>query len=235
MTSLHPCVAALVCSAPLIAHAQDAPAPPDPAAELREKLTKVLHVEPFVDKDKTVSLSYVLTERKEAADWKSKGFDKCEVNTVHVKGRDKVTGLEVGAGSRSPGRALQRLTWTGDFELKLRVQVLVSPQSASFCLLLGKKVGVLWGQRLVKPSGFKPLTKEGKLDRTVYKEGRVVELHVVRKETKLTIKCDGLRTDEREFRRGELDRIQIGFMAFNTRLVISNWTFKGQVVEKKIK
>lgn len=233
MTALRPLAlaAALTCALPLAALAQDA----DPAAGLREKLAKVLQVEPAVSKEGTVSLSYALSERKEAADFPSKGFDKCEVNTVHVKGRDKVTGLEVGASSRGPGRALQRLTWTGDFELKLRIQVLVSPQSANFCLLLGKKVGVLWGQRLVKPSGFKPLTKEGKLDRTVFKEGRVVELHVVRQETMLTIKCDGLVTDQREFRGGELDRIQIGFMAFNTRFVINNWTFKGQVVEKKIK
>lgn len=226
----------LCCALPLSAQDPTPTAPPkDEAAVLRQKLGEVLQVAPQVDKERVVSLYYALQERKEAVDFTQKGFDKFEVGKVHVQGLDEVTGLELGAGSRGLANALHRLTWTGDFELKLSVQVLASPQSGVFCVLLGKKVGVLWGQRLVKARGFKPLTKTGKLDREAFKEGRLVQIVMTRSGTTLSVTCDGLPTDTYEFKKGELDGIQFGFAASNVRLVVTNLTIRGQVVESKIR
>lgn len=235
MTRTHALLLLLCCAGPLWAQDPTPTPPKDEVAPLKEKLSAVLQVSPVVDKDKGVTLYYALQERKEAADFSGKGFDKCEIGQCQVMGRDPVTGLELGAGSRGLASTFHRLTWTGDFELTLSVQVLASPQSGVFCLLLGKQVGVLWGQRLVKARGFKPLTKTGKLDRDAFKEGRLVQLVVTRTGTKLSVKCDGLPTDELEFTKGELDGIQFGFAASNVRLVVTNLSIRGTVVEDKIR
>ncbi|MGE0708944.1 MAG: hypothetical protein AB7N76_23710 [Planctomycetota bacterium] len=227
---------------PALALAQDpspAPSPTGPSEEevkeLEERLTQTETVRPAVDKDGAVTLSYPLLERKEASDFEAKGLDKFGVEKCEVVGRDPITGLEVGAGSRGAGLVLHELTWLGDFEVRLKVQLLVSPQSATMCLLLGKKVGVLWGQRLVKPSNLRPLTKNGKLDRNAFKEGRLVELVVKREGAKLTVTCDGVKTDEAELTKGELEGgLRLGLMARNVRFVIKDWTLKGKVDPKKL-
>lgn len=217
------------------ARGQDPTPTPTPNNELKEQVAALVQVVPQVSSDGTVSLYYALQERKESVDFPGKGFDKCEVNKCEVMGRDPVTGLEVGAGSRGLASAFHPILWSGDFEVSFKIQLLASPQSAVFCVLLGKKVGVLWGQRLVKAKGFKPLTKTGKLDRNAFKEGRVVEIKLVRTGSKLTVSCDGLETDSLEFTKGELDGIPIGFAASNVRLVVTDWSFRGQVDPKKLK
>ncbi|MGE0713512.1 MAG: hypothetical protein AB7N76_14290 [Planctomycetota bacterium] len=204
-------------------------------AELRALLGERMHVPVEAGAaPREVRLRYPLSEQAEVADFEATGFDKCEVGEVYRGGQVAERALELGAGSRRPGRLRHRLTCAGDFELRVRLTVLAAGPSSKLCFLLGDKVGVLWGQRLVRPRGLRALTRQGQLDPKAFGNARVVELRFVRKGEALTVLCDGKQTDQRSFRKGELDDIQIGLAAQNVRVALFDWEVTAQVDEAKL-
>jgi hypothetical protein len=205
-----------------------------PPTELQTLLNERLQVPVSVSAARVLKLRYPFTEHRELADFKAKSFDKCAVGDVFKEANQPHRALEIGAGSRRAGRLLHDLTFKGDFNVRVRMSILSSAPSSKVCFLLGKKVGVLWGQRLVKPSKMKPLTRKGKLDTSVFGNGRVVELTFKRRGELLTITCDGRLTDRRSFKRGELDNLRIGLVAQNVRLAIYDWDITSAINERKL-
>ena len=173
-----------------------------------------------------VKLSYPCSEIQELEDWKSRGFDKVDVCPA---GSSSEVAMELGAGSRKLGTAFNKLPLRGDFTISIQLFIPVNSPSAILCFLLGKKVGVNWGQQIVKARSLRPYNRRSRLNKKVYREERKVALKFSREGAELTIKCNGVVSDKRNVKKGELDGIQVGVMARNIRFAITDLQIEGVV------
>ena len=89
-------------------------------------------------------------------------------------------------------------------------------------------------KRSLKAKSLWPYNKKSRMKKTVYKEERKVKITMVRKGTLLTIKCNGVVSDKRNFKKGELDGIQVGLIARNIRMAITDWKIRGGIDTEKL-
>ena len=187
-------------------------------ADLREKLKARLEVEAFVSQG-VVDLSYSFLQGIEVDDFELKGFDISDI---------KDGGWTLGAGSRGAGLASHKLELEGDFTVELDVVVKHNTPSAVLAVVLNKKVAVLWGQQIVKTSGFKPWGKGAPADPTIFKEERRVTIKLERKGDTLVVEANKRQVGSHTFAKGELDSVRVGLMARNIRFVVSPLRIKGK-------
>jgi hypothetical protein len=219
----------------------DAPATPAPAGpavsddELKTKVEKALRIRPIDVRDGQVGLTYGFTQVEEAYDWDCQGFDK-----VDLRGIAGATGgphgtastaYELGAGSRAAGRALHKLKFSDTAEVDVEMWLAHNSPSAFVVIGLADKVGVLWGQTLVKPSTLKPWAeKQGPPDLTLFNEERHVNTQIrVTNGMEVTVDCQGKRTSMNRFTKNELKQMRVAIIAKNCRVIMRSLRIKAKV------
>lgn len=207
-----------------------APEPDEEAARaadaaLRERLSK-LRGEVSVERG-LATLFYPFSEGYEVDDFQHQGFDKVELRNVQGQAQGGVA-LELGAGAR-PGRLLHGVSFVGQLEVELECWVAHNTPSASLCFLLSEKVGVLWGQALVRPSNLRPHGKQPAPDVTLFARERSFrcKLEVASGVAKVTV--NGRQATEQAFKKDELERLRFGVLAQNMRLVLTDLRLRGRV------
>ncbi len=236
----------------LQAHADDPPRPDAPVfqddepretekegeegvdATVRDALEELLAIEHKLKAGNVIAVTYPFSEGGgDLADFDSNSFDRLQVGMVDGWSRFE-EGLELGAGSRRMGTLMHRLYLTGDFTITVKLWVNHNTPSTVICFLLSKKVGVKWGQIVVKPKNLRPYNRRARADATVFKEEKLVTIEMAFKGKKLTVKCNGRKTDERTFKKGELNSVRFGLMARNTRLVLTDLKIVAEVDVSKL-
>lgn len=211
-----------------------APAAPkvDDAA-LRERLGRVVHVPSFGLNDGVISLAYPLAEPVELRAFELNGFDKVDVRNVQGQAQSGV-GMELGAGSRNVGRLLHRLTLQGDVDVEVELWIAHNTPSATICFLLNEKVGVLWGQQLVRPSNMRPFGRSAPPDVTLFKEERMVRSRIQVRGDEVVVTCQGSESSRHTFDKGEARSVRFGILARNVRFVLRGLQLRGTVDASKL-
>ncbi len=199
----------------------------DPAAEaaLRERL-KRLRGELSVE-DGLATLFYPFSEGYEVDDFQHQGFDKVEVRNVQGQAQGGVA-LELGAGAR-PGRLLHAVSYVGQLEVELECWVAHNTPSANLCFLVSEKVGVLWGQALVRPSNSRPHGKQAAPDVTLFARERSFRCKIEVASGAVKVTANGRQVAEHTFAKDELERLRFGVLAQNMRLVLTDLRLRGRV------
>ena len=157
---------------------------------------------------------YTLTDPQELKDFKTQGFDLVDMH--------REPALTLGAGSRHAGFLQHQTVLEGDFTVELEVRVTHNTPSATLALVFNKKVGVLWGQQLVKPTNLRPYERRAPTpDLTIFREERVVTFKVERVGDTLRVYCNRELITQREFEARELKELRFGILARNIRFVVS--------------
>lgn len=201
-------------------------------AVLRAALGELLHVQHSV-REGVVDVTYPFDMDAERLDFDLRGFDKAEINQVHgAGGHGGGVDLELGAGSRGTGRMQHQLELDGDCEVEVNVWTAHSGGRSQFFLVLGK-VGVRWGEQLVKfgRSGPRPLGPEP--DRMSFREERDVSIRLVRKGDELTVFMNGRQVARKAFSAKDLDG-RVSLIVSDVRLVITSLRIRGQVDATKL-
>lgn len=188
-------------------------------AGLREKLKAKLKVEAAVSGG-VADMTYSFGHGTELDDFEVKGYDLSDLK--------EAGSWTLGAGSRGVGAATHKLELAGDFTLEWEVVVKHNTPSAMLAFVLNKKVAVLWGQQLVKTSGFKPWDKRSSApDVTIFREERRVAFKVERKGETLTLEVDRRPAGSHTFKKGELDGVRFSIVAQNIRFQLGPVRIKG--------
>lgn len=210
-----------------------APAPAVDDAALRARLEPLVQLQGFGLTDGVVTLAYPLVEPVELRAFDAVGFDKVDLRDVRGQAQSG-PGIELGAGSRGLGRLLHKLTLRGDAEVTVELWIAHNTPSAMVCFLLGEKVGVLWGQQLVKPSNMRPVGRSAPADPLLFREERGVRSTFTVRGDELVVRCQGVETSRHTFTRGELRALRFGVLARNCRLVITDLQLRGEVDTRKL-
>ena len=170
--------------------------------------------------DAPATRHYTLTDPQELKDFKTQGFDLVDMH--------REPALTLGAGSRNAGFMQHQAELEGDFTVELEVRVTHNTPSASLALVFNKKVGVLWGQQLVKPTSLRPYDRRAPAaDQTIFREERVVTFKVERRGDTLRVYCNRELITQREFKARELKDMKFGLLARNIRFVVSSLSITG--------
>lgn len=218
---------------------RDADAPPTAAGALDTgspvalALRQLLHV-PHTLRDGRVEARYRFNGPDEVGDFEWTGFDKLEVG--EVVGRNlRTVDLELGVGSRRVGRLVHVVPLAGDFRIDLAMWVNQATSRSDLVLFVGDKVGVRWGQQIVRASrsgGLRPVAG-AQPDRGLFREERLVRVRLTRTGDALTVECDGRRVAHKAFKPGELDG-RFGLIAQDVRVVITELSVDGVVDPAKL-
>ena len=119
----------------------------------------------------------------------------------------------------------------GDFEIEVEMWCNASSGRSVLAFFVGKKIGISWGQQLVKLGNLRPISPM--LDRTQFREERLVRMKFSYKGEKLTVTCNGRKTAEAEYRKGEL-RGQFGLIAKDVRFQITDLKIRGMIDREKL-
>jgi hypothetical protein len=196
-------------------------------------LRELLHV-PYVLRDGKVDATYAFASAAEDSDFETAGFDKAEVNDVQSWGRGGID-LELGVGSQRMARLAHVLALAGDFQIDLTMWLNHSSGRSSLVFTLGNKIGVRWGQQIVKLSksgGGRPLAGQ-EPDRTIFREERLVTVRITRVGDALTVMCNGRKVAEKTLKPGELDG-RFGLIATDLRMIITDLRIQGVVDATKL-
>lgn len=213
-----------------------APAGGVPDEELRPKLEALLRLRPCELSGGVVTLDYPLAAIEEVRDFEAQGYDKVDLREVKGQ-RTTDVGLELGAGSAAVGRLRHKLTLTDDFEVEAEWWMAYNSPSAFVCIGLNDKVGVLWGQQVVKLPSLRPWAKgQPAADPTLFREERAVR--TVIKATnglELTVETNaGGRSAQVRFTKGELRQVRVSILARNCRAVVTSLRIRGKVDPSKL-
>lgn len=196
-------------------------------------LRQLLHV-PHTLRDGRVEARYRFNGPDEVGDFEWTGFDKLEVG--EVVGRNlRTVDLELGVGSRRVGRLVHVVPLAGDFKIDLAMWVNQATSRSDLVLFVGDKVGVRWGQQIVRASrsgGLRPVAG-AQPDRGLFREERLVRVRLTRTGDALTVECDGRRVAHKAFKPGELDG-RFGLVAQDVRVVITELSVDGVVDPAKL-
>lgn len=189
-------------------------------ADLREKLKARLKVEATVSGG-VADMTYSFLHGTELDDFEVKGYDLSDL---------KETGSwTLGAGSRGAGAATHKLELAGDFTIELDVVVKHNTPSALLAFVLNRKVAVLWGQQLVKTSGFKPWDRKSAApDVTIFREERRASFKIERKGDTLSLEVNRRPMGSHTFKKGELDEVRLSIVAQNIRFLLGPVRIKGK-------
>lgn len=214
--------------------------PAEPAGDandavLTPAVEELLSLRPCRVVNGVANLAYSLSDPAEANDFESNGFDKVELHQV-VGNRMSDVGLELGAGSSQVGRLRHKLPLGGTFTIEVELWAAHAAPSSIVCFGLSEKVGVLWGQQLVKPSSLKPWAKsQAAADPTLFGAERPVKAKITATNgMEVTVECNGRRVAAHRFTKGELKNARFALFARNCRLVVTDLQIKGQVDGAKL-
>lgn len=203
-------------------------------AALRARLEPIVHLQGFGLTNGVVTLAYPLTEPVELRAFDFTGFDKVDLRSVTGQAQSG-PGIELGAGSRGVGRLLHKLPLKGDAEVTVELWMAHNTPSALVCFLLGEKVGVLWGQQIVKPSNLRPYGRSAPADPLLFKEERSVRSTFTVTGDELVVRCQGSETGRYTFTKNELRSMRVGVIARNCRLVLTDLQLRGTVDTAKLR
>jgi hypothetical protein len=216
--------------------------PPSPSPSAEEEgdavmiaaLRELLHVQPRL-RAGVADINYAFDSDAERLDFEMRGFDKAEINAVHgaasghtASGND----LELGAGSRATARLQHVLDLAGDFDIEMNVWVGHSSGRSNFIMIMGK-VGVRWGEQLVKltRSSMKPLGAEP--DRMAFREERDVNIKMIRRGDELKVLLNGRQVACKTFEPEDLDG-KFAIVMGDLRLVVTSLRINGKVDGSKL-
>ncbi|MCO5168531.1 MAG: hypothetical protein M9894_19500 [Planctomycetes bacterium] len=207
---------------------------PDTGSPVALALRQLLHVPHTLGADGRVQARYTFSGQEEVSDFEWTGFDKLEVG--EVVGRNlRTVDLELGVGSRRVGRLAHVLPLRGDVQIDVTVWLNQGTSRSDLVFLLGNKVGVRWGQQIVRAtrSGDLRPVAGAQPDRGVFREERLVRVRLTRTGDTLTVECDGRRVAQKAFKPGELDG-RFGILASDLRVVITELKVDGVVDPAKL-
>lgn len=212
-----------------------APAGDASDAVLTPAVEELLAIRPCRVVGGVTSLAYSLSDPAEANDFEWGGFDKVELHQV-VGNRMSEMGLELGAGSSQAGRLRHKLPLGGTFTIEVELWAAHAAPSSMVCFGLSDKVGVLWGQQIVKPSTLKPWSKgQPAADPTIFGGERSVKAKITATNgMEVTVECNGRRVAAHRFTKGELKNARFAVFARNCRLVVTDLQIKGQIDGAKL-
>jgi hypothetical protein len=200
-----------------------------PVAEALENLVSVPHT---VRGEAELGVAYALKSPEELEDFEALGFDKFDVVTAH-RGNgaysEPVTGLECGVSSQRLARMWHSVSLSDRFEIEMRLWVNAGTSSSKVVFLLGKKVGVSWGQQIVKVNK-RGNTKRlaGRVDQKVFAGERFVRVKISVEDNVLTVRCNGRETARKAFKPGKLQG-KFGLLAKGVRLQLTELKINGLV------
>lgn len=203
-------------------------------AALRARLEPIVHLQGYGLQDGVVTLAYPLTEPVELRAFEHSGFDKVDLRSVSGQAQSG-PGIELGAGSRNVGRLLHKLPLKGDVEVTVELWIAHNTPSAVVCFVLGEKVGVLWGQQIVKPSNMRPYGRSAPADPLLFKEERSVRSTFTVTGNDLVVRCQGSESGRHTFTKNELRSMRFGVIARNCRLVLTDLQLRGTVDTAKLR
>lgn len=214
--------------------AEPAPAAEDRTSPVAMALNELLHVR-YALHDGKVDASYDFAVQGEQNDFETVGFDKAEINDIDSYGRVSGVDLELGVGSQRVARLQHVLALAGDFQIDLTLWLNHSSGRSNLTFLIGNKVGVRWGQQLVKvgkSGGMKPLSG-AEPDRSIFREERDVTVRITRVGELLTVECNGRKVAQKTFKPGELDG-HFGLIANDLRMIVTSLRIQGVVDASKL-
>lgn len=214
--------------------------PPPPSAEeqgdavMIAALRELLHVQPRL-RAGVADITYAFESDAERLDFEMRGFDKAEINAVHGAASGHTASgvdLELGAGSRATARLQHVLDLAGDFEIDMNVWVGHSSGRSNFMMIMGK-VGVRWGEQLVKltRSSMKPLGPEP--DRMAFREERDVNIKMIRRGDELKVLLNGRQVACKTFEPSDLDG-KFAIVMGDLRLIVTSLRINGKVDGSKL-
>jgi hypothetical protein len=210
------------------------PAPVLDDSTLRAKIAPLVQLSSFSMSNGVADLAYPLTDVVEQKAFDAAGFDKVEIRSI-VGHAHTTTGMEIGAGSRGAGRSLHKLPLTGDVEVNVELWLPHGSPSSNVTFLLSEKVGVLWGQTIVKPKTMRPYGRTAPVaDPALFKEERVCRARFVVTNNELVVTFQGSETHRHTFAKGELASMRFGIFARNVRLQLTDLSIKGKVDVAKL-
>lgn len=200
-----------------------------PVAEALQDLISVPHT---LRGEAELGVSYALKNPEELEDFEALGFDKFDVVTAH-RGNgaysEPVVGLECGVSSQRLARMWHSVSLSDRFEIEMRLWVNAGTSSSKVVFLLGKKIGVSWGQQIVKVNkrgNTKPLA--GRVDQKAFGGERFVRVKISVEDNVLTVRCNGRETARKAFKPGQL-KGKFGLLAKGVRLQLTELKINGTV------
>lgn len=209
----------------------------DTTSPVAMAMNELLTVPHSLRKNMELSVNYPMEQGGELEDFESLGFDKfeiCRASRSAGAWAEPILGLEVGVSSQRVARMWHAVTLTDAFEIELEMWVNAGGSRSSLVFLVGKKVGVSWGQEIVKVSKRGATRRiSGKVDRNVFRGERKVKIKITARDNTLTIKCDGRTTAKKAFKSGEL-KGRFGMIAKGVRFQVLDLRINGFVDPSKL-
>jgi hypothetical protein len=197
-------------------------------ATLRERLAPLANLSGLTVRDGVVTMAYPLMEPVELRAFESTGFDKIDLRNVQGQAQTGV-GMEIGAGSRNTGRLLHNVPLMGDVDISIEMWVAHNTPSAVVCFLLSDKVGVLWGQQIVKPTNMRPYGRGTPADPGLCREERTLRSTFSVRGNEVVVTCNSVESSRYTFQKNELRNMRFGIIARNLRFVLTDLSIRGGV------
>jgi hypothetical protein len=201
---------------------------PDTDSPLAGALGQLLLTKHTLRTSGELSVRYRLQDEGEVEDFESLGFDKFLIGRA-AGGKGIHTGLECGVGSQRAARFRHVVPLRGDFEVDLKLWLNYCNSRSKLVFMLGEKVGVSFGQQVVKVSkrgSLRPVA--GQADRSVFRGERLVQVKITGRDGQITVRCDGKQTAQAAVPASVL-RGRFGLLAKDVRLQITDLSIRGLV------